>query len=152
MHNSISMTTKCQKQHDRVLRVWGYAAKTAGLALLYVVAWWTIGMFGWLFCCWNVDYRHIPCCRIRFLGGAAAACSSCLRRFSLAWTIGMFSRGLSTYFGKTLKSEVDYRHIRGGLSACGKWTIGMVSVDYPHATCPSSRCDAWAQRGSHIVI
>lgn len=39
------MTAKCQKQHDKGLRVWAYAAKTAGLALLHVVAWWTIGIF-----------------------------------------------------------------------------------------------------------
>lgn len=132
-HNSIPMTAKCQKQHDKGPRVWAYAAKTAGLAALHVVAWWTIGMSGWLVCCWNVDYRHICYRDIPFPGGNRAHLSAVFSmvfarvdyRHGFAWTIGIF-RGNP--------------EIRGGLSACRRWTIGMPDVDYRHGCGGLSAC------------
>lgn len=114
--------------------MWAYAAKTAGLAALHVVAWWTIGMSGWLVCCWNVDYRHICYRDIPFPGGNRAHLSAVFSmvfarvdyRHGFAWTIGIF-RGNP--------------EIRGGLSAYGMWTIGMPDVGYRHGCGGLSACD-----------
>lgn len=132
-HNSIPMTAKCQKQHDKGLRVWAHAAKTAGLAALHVVAWWTIGMFGDGPLLW---------------GGGLSAC------FSLPHPLSQRRDGRLFVVFAAVFACVDYRHIftwtigifrenpeiRGGLSAYWRWTIGMRKVDYRHGFGGLSAC------------